>query len=89
MPYTSLEHTADIRIEVSGESIEDVFASALEGMTATIAPEYADPPGTVRRTISLRSDDYTSLLIDFLAEVLFLVQTERECYETVEFGGLT
>jgi SHS2 domain-containing protein len=85
MPYTFLEHTADIRMEVFGESLEEVFSSALEGMTEAIGPIYSDTAAKkVRRELDLHSIDATTLLIDFLSEVLFLIQEHKECYEHVE-----
>ena len=67
-----IPHTADVRLAVEADSLPELFIAALEGMNAILASD------SVRRTLGdiisievhVDSPDRTSLLIDFLSEVL-------------------
>ncbi len=39
MPYTVLEHTADVRLLVEGRTLAELFAEALRGMMELMKPE--------------------------------------------------
>ncbi len=91
MPYSFLEHTADVRMYVTGRTQEELFCDALLGMIAAARPapgEAGTTPGggkPVERTLSVSAPDVTALLIDFLSEALVLMHTEREAYLDAHF----
>lgn len=68
------EHTGEVDLWIEGASEADVFADAL----AALAELFAE--GThgerERRDISVTAPDRATLLADFLAELLFLAETE-------------
>ncbi len=88
MPYSLLEHTADVRMRVTGRTVDELFRDALLGMVAIM-----DPSGRITepivRTVALQAADPTALLIDFLSEALIYMQTEREAYTDASFRALT
>ena len=43
MPYTILEHTADVRLLVEGPTLAELFREALRGMMELMKPEGAQP----------------------------------------------
>ena len=43
---------------------------------------------TIKRQISLTAPDITTLLIDFLNEVLYLANVHKEIYKIVKFNNL-
>lgn len=65
-----MDHVADIRMEVHGKSMEELFAAAALGLTDLLTAESADPPDTVM-DLTLEADDHEQLLVDWLREVLF------------------
>ncbi len=88
MPYFLLEHTADVRMRVTGRTMDGLFRDALLGMVAVMAPD-GRITKPVLRTIALQAADPTALLIDFLSEALTCMHTEREAYTDVFFQTLT
>ncbi len=87
-PVKILSHTADLEIQITAKSREELFRDALVGMTQESGPIYSDEPG-ITRQISIQSPDQNSLLVDFLSESLRLGDTENEAYESVDFDELT
>ena len=82
--FELVHHTADVRLRVSADSVEDLFRDAVRGMYAVMRGERGSE--TVTRVISVDdSADTTSLLVDFLNEVLNRSQIGREMFEEVRF----
>ena len=88
MPYTILEHTADVRLLVEGPTLAELFREALRGMMELMKPESrpaaaeaAEQPAESRRSIRIESPSATALLVDFLNEALCLAHSHREMYE--------
>ncbi|OGI19253.1 MAG: hypothetical protein A3J06_03835 [Candidatus Moranbacteria bacterium RIFCSPLOWO2_02_FULL_48_19] len=88
MPYSFLEHTADVRMRVTGDSPEGLFRDALFGMVSLMSPETKKEGEKIRRKIALDAPDRTALLIDFLNEALVWMHTESEAYTEVRFHTL-
>lgn len=83
--YQVLEHTADLKIKAFGKDKEELFENALLGMFGAAKYESETSSKVVKRKVKLDSTDISSLLIDFLNEVLYLSETNWEIYESVEF----
>lgn len=83
--YEVLEHKADLKIRVFGRTKEELFLNAVLGMQDCMKPEIARSEQKVKRVIEVTSPDEAALLVDFLSEVLYLVQTSREVYDKAEF----
>ena len=81
MPYKILNHTADIKIHVKGSSLENLFTEAFNALMQIIG-ENSGLKNTkkITREVSISSLDTTSLLVDFLNEVLLLSQINKEIY---------
>ncbi len=71
-----LEHTADIRLEVYGATVEDLFVNAALGFTDIILPE-AELSSQTEIEIKLEADSAEELLVNWLRELLFLNQTRK------------
>ena len=80
-------HTADIRLRVSGNSLEALFREALRGTINLLHPQ----KGTqrARHNVILHAADATVLLIDFLNEALSSAHAHRETYDHAVFSKLT
>lgn len=75
MGYRFVEHTADLGIEVWGESLDELFAEALVAFTDTLTEvERVDEQREV--TIELSAPGLEELLVAWLEELLFLYETE-------------
>ncbi len=85
--FETLEHKADLKIRVFGKAKEELFQNALFGMTESQKTEIL--PGEVKREIKIKSLDLEALLVDFLSEVLYLTQVNREIYNDVKFKKFT
>ncbi len=87
MKYEILEHMADLKIRVFGKTKEELFQNALFGMTESQKAKIL--PGKVKKEIKIKSLDLEALLVDFLSEVLYLTQVNREIYNDIKFEKLT
>lgn len=84
MRYKVLEHPADLKIQAFGKTKEELFLNALFGMTESLSPD-VKPNGKIVRRIKINSPDLSALLVDFLSEVLYLIQVNKEIYNDVKF----
>lgn len=75
MGYTFLEHTADVKFEADGKTLDEVFESAAEAMFASII-EIGKVKQTETREIKANAENLEDLLHDWLAELLFLFETD-------------
>jgi len=77
--WTWFDHTADIGLSVSAPSLPSLFATAATALFDLLIesePTPAEPPLT-QRTLTIRADDSTDLLVRWLAELLYLHETEQ------------
>ncbi len=72
--WTLLDHTADIRMEVHGSSVRELFLNAAQGFTNLLATEKRGVPDT-ELELSLEADNLEELLVDWLRELLFYHET--------------
>ncbi|MEW6112174.1 MAG: archease [Thermodesulfobacteriota bacterium] len=69
-----LEHTADIRVEIYGTDMKEVFAHAALALTQVLSPE-AKLAASDQLELNLQSGGYEDLLVEWLREILFQNQT--------------
>src|SRR5688572_23739664 len=83
--FELIAHTADVRLRVTASSMEELFRDAMRGMYAVMRAEPGNKP--VQRTIAVHdSADTTSLLVDFLNEVLHRAHVAREMFTDAAFS---
>lgn len=78
--YEILPHRADLKIRAYGRTKEEMFQNALFGMSENMKPEIKEQKEKIKREIKISSPDLPSLLVDFLSEVLYLTQVNKEVY---------
>ena len=96
--YEFLPHIADIRLKAQGDSLEELFTAALEGMGNLIKSNscpFKEEDNTslelritsnfLKEKIEISSIDSTALLIDFLSEVLTYSQVNKSVYCKIKF----
>jgi SHS2 domain-containing protein len=81
--HRELEHTADWALEVWAPDLASLLAEAARGMYRLMGVVLADGPRQERR-IALAGADRESLLVDFLAELLYLVESEGLAFDTLD-----
>ena len=75
MRFRTIEHTADIGIEVEADNLSELF----EGVAAAMFSLMVDPDTvrqTVERELSLEAGDLEELLFMWLNELLFVLYAE-------------
>ncbi|UWG48485.1 SHS2 domain protein implicated in nucleic acid metabolism [Halanaeroarchaeum sp. HSR-CO] len=77
MPFELQDHTADIAVEATGDSMGDVFAAVAEGMTAAMADEI--PATGDRFTLSVTAENREAVLFDYLDRLIY----ERDVREVL------
>lgn len=78
--FEILPHTADVRLRLDADTLEELFGAGVEGMTEILRESFCrrrSGPLAYQRHFTLTSVDTTTLLIDLLSELLTLVYTER------------
>ena len=87
--YEILEHKADLKIRVFGRTKEELFSHCLQAMTESMKSEVRKPEEKIEREIKVKSLDFPALLVDFLSEALYLIQVNKEIYNTIKFKKFT
>jgi riboflavin kinase/FMN adenylyltransferase len=73
--FRELEHTADRALHVWGKGLPDLLVGAARGMCSLMG-DLEDLTPEVWRTIRLEADDREALLVEWLNELLFLIEQE-------------
>jgi len=73
--YKPVEHTADIGIKVWGRNIKELFEEAAKGMIAQIY-DHTLVREKEKRDINLEAESIDELLLQWLKEILFLIESE-------------
>lgn len=77
MPWTLIDHTGDIGIEVRASTPEALFAEAASAMFSILAET---PPGAKGTPETLPAGGDAEALRDFLGELLYRFSVERKMY---------
>ena len=76
MPYRFLPHTADVAVELTAPSELGLYQAGLDALRELLVGTSAAAP-VEERPIERRGADATERLVHFLADVLYLYDTER------------
>jgi SHS2 domain-containing protein len=87
-PFEEIDHTADRAFRVSARSRESLFAEAAEALYRVGGLE-TEPVSNHFREILLQADDLESLLIQWLNELVFLLDRERVAMREIRIVRLT
>ncbi|HPJ84541.1 MAG TPA: archease [Methanothrix sp.] len=82
-PFEYLEHTADVKFQAHGRSLEEAFENAALAMLAAMVD-----PSTVRLEktwpVEIEAESLESLLYEWLSEVLYLFEVELAVFSKFE-----
>ena len=88
MPFRLLEHTADMGLEVTAASGPELFAEVARALLMLLGGTPAALPAE-ERTIEIAAAESQELLINWLNELLFLLETRRFYLADVVIEELT
>ncbi|WP_018962956.1 archease [Coprothermobacter platensis] len=71
MPYTFLDHTADLGVAISGECMEELFQSCVDALRDWSFSEVGN--GTLVHNIELSAESEMELWFKFLNEIVFFM----------------
>jgi len=85
--FEILEHKGDLKIKVFGKTPQALFQNAMQAMFAMAGYKaFSDTEqNTVRQSLKVRSGDFSSLLVDFLSEVLYWSEVKKIVFEKAQF----
>jgi SHS2 domain-containing protein len=89
--FNYLPHTADIRMKLRADSIFELFQAGLEGMNDILKEGECHQLRklTIKKEFQLKSSDVTTLLIEFMGEMLTLTHTCRALFCSLHPERLT
>jgi len=86
--FEIVDHTADIGIRAYGNSLGEAFANAAYGMFSLITD--LDTVGeTVCHTIEIEASDEQELLVSWLNELLYLLDTEGILFGSFQISTIS
>jgi SHS2 domain-containing protein len=71
MSFELCDHTADVAVAATGDTIEDVFAAVADGLAAASCDEIPRKGGD-RLAVSVTAESREALLFDYLDELIYL-----------------
>ncbi|HEV7519198.1 MAG TPA: archease [Thermoanaerobaculia bacterium] len=83
MSFRSLDHTADLAVEVTAVSRDELFAEAVPAFTDTMV-DVDRVEALLSRRIELESPEVSLLLVDWLTELLYLFEVEGFLFRRAE-----
>ena len=83
--FEEIAHTADWALKVWAPDLPQLFAQAAQGMVSLLAVEI-DPARRVEHRLALECEDAEGLLVAFLAELLYLMESERLAFDTFDLA---
>jgi SHS2 domain-containing protein len=86
--FEILEHTADIGFRARGHTLAELFESAAEALVAT-ALEIDDVSPRQSYALAAEGEDLESLLVNWLSEVLYLLDGGRVAMRRFEIREIT
>ena len=75
--YETFEHTADIGLRARAADLNTLFAEAARAFFSVLVENYADVRAADEFSISVEADARDDLLYDWLAELLYLYDTQH------------
>ncbi len=83
IPYEEIEHTADWAIRVRGRDFAELLENAARGMIdlAGLSPQQSPPHHC---TLKLDATDRESLLVAWLEEILFNIESRRKTFTSFD-----
>jgi SHS2 domain-containing protein len=76
MGYTFIDHTADVAADLTGRTLNELFASAAQALTDTISELDRVRP-VVTQSVTLEAGSIETLLVDWLNELVYRFEVQN------------
>ncbi|HWQ04959.1 MAG TPA: archease [Longilinea sp.] len=88
--FRDVDHTADLALEVWAPDLSALFVQAALGMYHLMNIQLSKQPGFLHQ-FNLSAEDEESLLVKFLSEILFAVESKGIAFDSfsIKFAGLS
>lgn len=88
--YEILPHISDVRVKVTGENLIELFTAALKGLNSIIINDLnkSELIGQLSETLNIDSMNISTLLVDFLSEILTLSHMHKALFEILSLQVL-
>jgi SHS2 domain-containing protein len=86
-PFELLEHTADIGLRVRGQTIQQVFENAIQGLLEILGAHGVRRGRGHRVVVPLDAGDPGGTLVDLLNEVIYLIDRDHARIAEVEVAS--
>ncbi|HSO17969.1 MAG TPA: archease [Desulfosarcina sp.] len=86
--YTLLDHTADLRLRISGSDPADLFKNAgLALFDMIVDPPSAPPEATIE--LAVDGEDYADLMVNYLRELLYLWTGSEKVVTLIDIDAIS
>ena len=82
MSFKEIKHTADLSLQIWGKDILSLFKDAANGMYSLMGI-HPNQNNQKRTSFTLQEDDLESLLVAFLSELLYLMESENVVFDKI------
>lgn len=86
--FEELDHTADWAVRIFGTSLSELFAHAGQALFYLMGTPF-DAPATVQHDVTVEASDLEMLLVRWLQELLFYMETAGELFSQFEVAEVT
>ncbi|WP_240907044.1 archease [Paludisphaera rhizosphaerae] len=74
------DHTADLGLRIEADDLDDVFRTAAEGLFDVVTADRSTIEPREEEIVELGSDSPAHLLVDWLNELIFRIETRHALY---------
>ena len=87
-PYQPFDHTADIGVLIRGDSLEQLFENGAFAFTDTLVGVDRVRPAA-EQTLEIAAGDLEELMVNWLSELLYLFEAEKQLFGEFRVAELT
>ena len=82
--FEEIEHTADWALRINGANLEALLVNAARGMASLVVDQPERVGTEIERQIALEAIDAETLLVDWLSELAYWLETEQILFHQSE-----
>ncbi len=82
--FETFDHTADVGLRIHASSLADLMETAALGVVSLVVANPASIESRVQSEITLQADNPTDLLLAWLDEILFRIETTHVVFSRIQ-----
>lgn len=87
--FEEIAHTADVALRCGGPDLEALFRSAARGLYHLMGTASGGADTPLSHALSLAAEDVEGLLVEWLGELAYLVESKGLVFEAMAFDALS